>query len=326
MIGELDLQDLVPGSLARLFNAGCLAVVVRCPDLVAALWRDLLENPEERMPWESPLVDIARNYHGDRDITKSLGDLFYFQPGRHGYIARKMALTCTDGERGVAVQPPSFVQGRQQYSPTQPVLDRCWSTGQRLMAALVPEGKPPVPFKVVVQRLKYQERFSDFGQLQALARNSLGRWGRAGCALDKERERAAGMLSPRGISDLYGLLAHVPAVGRLMQWVNTMLQRHDRSRSIGAEQHLIEAAHYDNRFFTALCGRRDRIVTQIFDGDAWVDLPIGLTEFAVFPGTLSAKSYGVPPVLHRVVHVGEARASDAPDLRTDNVTLLIGSS
>src|SRR3546814_1718955 len=79
MIAELAYQELEPGSLARLFGAGCAAVLVRCPDVVAGLWRGLLEDRAEQMPWEAPLVDMARNYHGSGDITASLGDLFYFQ-------------------------------------------------------------------------------------------------------------------------------------------------------------------------------------------------------------------------------------------------------
>src|SRR3546814_1775132 len=107
----------------------------------------------------------------------------------------------------------------QHYAPRQALLDQCWAVGYRLMAALAPEGTPPRHFQVVVQRLKYQENAGDFDRLGALARNSLGRWGRAGCALDARRWQAAGALSPRGLSDLYGLLADAPVLGRLLRGV-----------------------------------------------------------------------------------------------------------
>src|SRR3546814_12776762 len=58
MIAELAYQELEPGSLARLFGAGCAAVLVRCPDVVAGLWRGLLEDRAEQMPWEAPLVGM----------------------------------------------------------------------------------------------------------------------------------------------------------------------------------------------------------------------------------------------------------------------------
>lgn len=326
MIAELALQDLGPGSLARLFAAGHAAVLVRCPEVLAALWRDLLEDPGEQMPWEAPLIDIARNYHGCGDITASLGDLFYFQPGRHGYIARKMALSQADGDAPVAVRPSSFVQGRESYTPRQAVLEQCWSIGRRLMAALAPEGTPPAPFHVVVQRLKYQDMADDFDRLDALARNSLGRWGRAGCALDERRWQAAGAFSPRGLSDFYALLTHVPLVQRMVQGINRMLLRRDPSREIAPGQRLIEGAHYDYRYFSALCGQRDRMLTQIFMDGQWHDLPIDLTSLAVFPGSIATQAYGVPHVMHRVLHVETGADAALSNPRTDNVTLLIGTA
>ncbi|EPR19038.1 hypothetical protein M527_10795 [Sphingobium indicum IP26] len=326
MIAELAYQELEPGSLARLFGAGHAAVLVRCPDVVAGLWRGLLEDRAEQMPWEAPLVDMARNYHGSGDITASLGDLFYFQPGRHGYIARKMTLSHDEGEDHATMNPPYFVQGAQHYAPRQALLDQCWAVGCRLMAALAPEGTPPRHFQVVVQRLKYQENAGDFDRLGALARNSLGRWGRAGCALDERRWQAAGALSPRGLSDLYGLLADVPVLGRLLRGVNRLLLRRDRSRDIAPGQKLIEGAHFDHRYFSALCGERAQMLTQVFAGGRWIDLPIDRGTLAVIPGSMATQAYGVRHVLHRVLHVEKPGQTGGGDPRTDNVTLLIGSA
>jgi hypothetical protein len=326
MIAELAYRNLEPGSLARLFGAGHAAVLVRCPEIVAELWHGLLEDSAEQMPWEAPLIDIARNYHGSGDITSSLGDLFYFQPGRHGYIARKMALSRSDGEGHVTVQPAYFVQGNQQYTPRQALLDQCWAIGGRLMAALAPEGTPFQHFQVVVQRLKYQESAADFARLDALARNSLGRWGRAGCALDERRWQAAGMLSPRGLSDLYGLLADAPGIGRLVRGLNRMALARDRSRDIAPGQRLIEGAHFDYRYFSALCGQRDHMLTQIFADGRWIDLPIDRAALAVFPGSMATQAYGVRHVLHRVLHEERIQPDQAANPRTDDVTLLIGSA
>lgn len=325
MIAELTYQDLEPGALARLFRAGHPAVLVRCPEIVGPLWRGLLEDPAEQMPWEAPLVDMARNYHGSGDITASLGDLFYFQPGRHGYIARKMALSRDTREGRVTMRPAHFVQGAGHYAPRQALLDQCWALGAQLMAALAPEGSPPAMFQVVVQRLKYQETMGDFDRLGALARNSLGRWGRAGCALDERRWQAAGALSPRGLSDLYGLLADAPVIGRLAQGLNRLALRRDRSRAIAPGQRLIEGAHVDYRYFSALCGQRDHMLTQVFADGRWIDLPIDRATLAVFPGSMATQAYGVRHVLHRVLHVEKEDQGGTGNPRTDNVTLLIGS-
>lgn len=327
MITRIGLHDVTAGSLARLFAAGNAAVLIHCPDLVSTLWRDLLENDEEQLPWQAPLVNIARNYHGSADITASLGDLFYFQPGRHGYIARKMALSREQEAGRVASRPASFVQDEGHYVPGQAILDQCWLLGQRLMAAIIPDGALPGRFEVAVQRLKYQETAEDFANLGALARNSMGRWGRAGCALDERRWEAAGVFSPRGLSDLYGLVAHIPAMRRLVQRVNEMLLRRDPSRRVASGQRVIEGAHYDYRYLTALCGRRERTLTQVFAGGQWHDLPIDLDTLAVFPGTIASHVLGLPNVLHRVVHLdGKAATAGPRNPRTDDVTLLIGAA
>ena len=326
MIAEQEYQELEPGSLARLFSAGHVAVLVRCPDVLAPLWQGLLENPDEQMPWEAPLVDIARNYHGSGDITASLGDLFYFQPGHHGYIARKMALSRGQEEDPVTMHPPSFVQGRRHYAPGPALLDQCWSIGRRLMMALAPDGTPPGDMQIVVQRLKYQESAEDFDRLGALARNSLGRWGRAGCGLDERRWQAAGVLSLRGLSDLYGMLADVPGVGRLLRRLNRLLLHGDRRRDIAPDQTLIEGAHFDHRYFSALCGERSQMLTQVFADGRWIDLPIDRATLAVFPGSMATQAYGVRHVLHRVLHVEKLGPVGGRNPRTDNVTLLIGAA
>src|SRR3546814_10545760 len=86
VIVELAAEELCHGTLATVFANGAAAAVVRCNDEVRRLWAQLLENPQEQLPWEAPLIDIARNYHGHGDITASLGDVYYFQPGHHSYI------------------------------------------------------------------------------------------------------------------------------------------------------------------------------------------------------------------------------------------------
>src|SRR3546814_5161741 len=75
VIVELAAEELCHGTLATVFANGAAAAVVRCNDEVRRLWAQLLENPQEQLPWEAPLIDIARNYHGHGDITASLGDV-----------------------------------------------------------------------------------------------------------------------------------------------------------------------------------------------------------------------------------------------------------
>lgn len=329
MIGEMALADLVPGALAARFAAGEAVVLVQCAELIAALWHGLLEDTAEQLPWQAPLIDIARNHYGSGDITVSLGDLFYFQPGQHGYIARKIALRRSGDGDALVAEPDSFVQGATRFATRDDVLDLCWTVGERLMTAVAPDGNAPGDYSIAVQRLKYQQTRQDFDQLGQLARNSLGRWGRAGFALDERRIEAAGPLRRKGVSDLYGLTVQVPILRGAARLANGLFSRRDVRGQIDADQRLIEGAHYDYRYFSALCGCRSGLVTQIFVQKAWHDLPIGMDTLVVMPGSIAASRFGLPQILHRVVHVekdGADAEPDAGDPRTGNVTLLIGAA
>ena len=327
MIGQMELCNVTPGSLWRLFASGHVAVQVHCPDLLSSLWHELMEQPEEQLPWQAPLVTIARNYHGSGDITSSLGDLFYFQKNRHGYIARKIALARKNDTGSIIARPSYFHQNERRYATPQRVLERCWNLGRQLMEAISPEGSSSPPFEIAIQRLKYQESINDFCKLEALSQNSLGRWGRAGCAIDEKRSEAAGILSRRGWSDLYGLMMHIPVIRTMAKWFNEKLLQKDPVRNIDPERRIIEGAHVDYRYFTALCGHRKTTLTQVFSNGKWQDLAIDLNSIVVFPGTLANEKFGSPQVLHRVLHLeGNEAKTKRRNPRLDDVTLLIGAA
>lgn len=330
MIGEIAFEDLMPGVLAAQFLAGKAAVLVRCPDVIAELWQGLMEDEREQLPWQGPLIDIARNYHGCSDITVSLGDLFYFQPGQHGYIARKIALSRSEEDGTLVARPSFFVQGGDRFATREQVLDLCWSIGHRLMTAMAPADAPFVDdgYTVAVQRLKYQRSVEDLDRLDALARNSLGRWGRAGFSLDQRRLEAAGPLQRKGVSDAYGIVVQIPALRSMASGLNRIFSRRDQRKHVPDGLRLIEAPHYDHRYFSALCGQRKNIETHIFVNGAWQNLPVSMDTLAILPGSIAADRLGVPHTLHRVVHIGgddESPEHCPADQRGQNVTLLIGT-
>lgn len=324
LIGRMDECDLEPGALAAQFRDGRLAVLVRCRDLRTRLWNPLLECRDEQLPWEAPLLDIARNHYGCGDITFDLGDLFYFQPGLHGYIARKIELERQE-HGDIGAKPPHFVEGAKRFASSPSALEECWLLGERLFRALTPERRQASLLRVAVQRLKYQSAASDFDALSALTSHSLGRWGRLGAKIDLARMSARGGLKKKGPSDLYALVDQIPIFRKASRQLNRLLDRHDARARVAPGERVIEAAHYDYRYFTALCGDRPDMVTQIFANRQWHELPIGLEELAVFPGELAARRFGLAKVLHRVIHRERTPASAGQDERTRNVTLLLGA-
>ncbi|MET1756698.1 hypothetical protein ABVV53_14735 [Novosphingobium sp. RD2P27] len=325
LIGRMDESDLKPGALAAQFMTGRLAVLVRCPDLRARLWSPLLERLAEQLPWEAPLLDIARNHHGCGNITSDLGDVFYFQPGLHGYIGRKIELE-REEHGGVRAHPAHFVQGPKRYSSCPSSLAECWALGRSLFRAIAPAGNETTLKRIALQRLKYQNLASDFDALSDLTTHSLARWGRLGARIDRARVNARGGLKRKGPSDLYGLLDQVPGVSRAGHLLNSLFRRHDAAARTGQGERVVEAAHYDHRYFTALCGYRPEMATQVFADEQWYDLPVGLEHLVVFPGELAARDFGLKPVLHRVLHRQDLEASRSlKGERTRNVTLLLGA-
>tara|TARA_R110000772_G_scaffold20609_9_gene57402 strand:+ start:882 stop:1277 length:396 start_codon:yes stop_codon:yes gene_type:complete len=109
-IVELKLADMEAGKLHAHFTCGAAAVILHGAGAINRLWSSLLENREETLPWEASLAEFAQNHHGTADITTSLGDVFYFQPGQHGYIARKIEIEASDRSGKLSSNPDSFIQ------------------------------------------------------------------------------------------------------------------------------------------------------------------------------------------------------------------------
>ncbi|MBK5264450.1 MAG: hypothetical protein JJE34_04325 [Alphaproteobacteria bacterium] len=317
---EIAAEELQHGLLAAGFANGAAAILVHCEGLIRKLWSQLLEDPDEQLPWEAPLIDIARNHYGSRDITVGLGDLFYFQPGHHGYIARKVEIDRTPEGRPEPT-PSQFVQGNGSYRIADTTMDECCRLADQLMEALTPQRQQFKECRVTVQRLKYQERYEDFEDLAAMSQNSLARWGRLGFQLDRHRGRLDGPLARKGVSDVMGAMMMLPGLGKLPGWVNKSL---NPKQSRASDMRLVERAHSDERYFTALCGTRANVRTEVHIGKQWIELPVGLTSFAVFPGNLAQRAFGLTPTMHRVVHTGQTLPASAIDRRTGNVTLMIG--
>lgn len=326
MVGifETTFEALGRGELANEFAAGASAAVISAKSLVREAWRLLLQNPEERLPWESSMIDISRNHHGGRNISDTIGDAYYFKPGHHAHFARKLELSRTPDSRQIECHPDVFVQGESSLRVDDAVRELCWRIGSRIMLSLIPSGSEPPEFRVAVQRLKYQRSSEDFEQIFILIKNSLGGWARFGYVVDARRDGASGFLAPRGVSDLYALLSMMPALGSVMGRLNALCARYDHHATMPGDTQVIGKAHIDGRYFSGLSGARDAVRTEIFVGNRWVELPIGLDSIAVLPGRLAQQHFDIRPTLHRVLHenVENASASNERDL---NVTLLIGA-
>lgn len=322
-IVELDLDGLQPGQLGAIFVGGASAVIAYCCDTMHRMWTDLMENPEEVMPWEASLTNLARNYHGSGNITTSLGDMFYMQPGAHGYLARKVEILRGAGGQPSHVTPSAFLQKTGQYQLPEALVSRCCGLVERITAALIPCGQPAPSYRVAVHRLKYHSELTDYQLLAAVTENSLGRWGRAGIRADLHRRTLAGPLNARGLSDALGWMMVTPLLRPLITGLSRKLARYDASGRVRDGTWLVERPHVDSRFFTGLSGDRRNVRTEIFYKDAWHRLPLSRDAIAIFPGTIAQRQWGLQPTRHRVVL--ERDDPNPQETRTTNSTILFGA-
>src|SRR3546814_7245803 len=92
---HLDASQLAAGRLGALFREGAIGVVIKGDPRIQKAWEMLLPRMkaanagEERLPWEAPVVDMARNLYSAGGLN-STGDVMHFSPGRIGYIGRKL--------------------------------------------------------------------------------------------------------------------------------------------------------------------------------------------------------------------------------------------
>lgn len=324
-IVRLDAAELVPGRLGECFRAGAVAAIISGAPAVSGLEQRLLAEPAT-MPWTSPLYQLATNLLPNDDLTEALGDVYYFKPGRHSYIARKLEIMAQGAT--LAVRPSGFRTGEEDQPVPADLVADCWQFCSLLLASLRPLSAGSIdtgpPVRVCVQRLKYADSQASHQALFAMVRNSLGPWARIGYALDRRREEMRGPLGRRGVSDALALLELVPLMHRPIGWLNGVAARHDTRGNLPPGASLLVKAHLDTRYFSALCGTRHNLQTEVWAGNRWLPLPLNHDDVAVMPGAIAQKRLGIKATLHRVLQT-DAQANDGIDPRLRNVTLLLGA-
>jgi hypothetical protein len=322
-ITHIPASAVGPGVLGNCFREGAAAVVIEGDPAVGSLWRKLMAEPQS-MPWASTLYDLSANLLPHDDLTKALGDLYYFKPGRHSYIARKLEISMEDAR--LAVRPDHFRVLGEDVAMSVPLIRDCWTFASGIMAALGPtrDGRElPASYRVAVQRLKYHESHAGHEALFRMVRNSLGPWGRLGYILDRNREEMRGPLARRGISDAFALLSLIPFFRSCLARLHAV-STESSGAGIPDGSHVIVKAHTDTRYFSALCGTRHNLKTEIWTNGRWFPLPIDCENVAILPGSGALTAYGIKPTVHRVLQE-DAAPEDHVDPLLRNVTLLLGA-
>jgi hypothetical protein len=320
-IAHVKVADLAPGALGQCFHDGAVAVVIEGSAAVASLWHGLTTQNAD-MPWTAPLYELSVNLQAHDDLTETLGDVFYFKPGRHAYIARKIEI-CVEGQELVA-RPTTFHGRHGNWTMGAELREECWRFSAAIMEAIAPARGSHGPFRAVVQQLKYHESVAGHDALFQMMHNSLGSWGRIGYRLDQRREEMRGPLGRRGICDALALFSLIPLLRFPIDGLNGAAAHLDKRSMVPEGYRLIVKPHVDTRYFSALCGSRHNLRTEVFVDGQWVLLPINQDDIAVFPGSAAKSAYGIAPTLHRVIQADDA-SLPIDDPGPSNMTLLLGA-
>jgi len=323
LIAELQLIDLAPGLLYNAFRDGAAIALLDLGGVTRNLWQRLVQKPEETLPWQLPLSDIAANHHGSADITKALGDVVYFQPGLHGYIGRKIEVEHTP-KGNLDPKPAEFTQNGSVVTPDKEVIAECCDIVGNIMTALAPADRAADHYRIAIQRLKYQSSRHEFEMLASLTANSLARWGRLGYQIDQNRGALNHRLSGRWASDALGLLMALPAGKHFANWISRDVVK-GASNDDSDDRTVVERPHTDGRYFSALCGERQSVETEFLFEDKWHKMPVSVDKLAIMPGDLAKRDFGLEPILHRVVYPHGKEGADV-DPQSGNVTLLLGAT
>ncbi|EQA98515.1 hypothetical protein V475_12760 [Sphingobium baderi LL03] len=319
-IAHVNAADLAPGALGACFHDGAAAVVMTGDPGVASLWRSFARQNVD-LPWQAPLYELSANLRAHDDLTETLGDVFYFKPGRHAYIARKIEI-CAEGLDLVA-RPTTFHGVHGDWTMATELREACWRFAAAVMTAIAPREEKHPPFRAVVQQLKYHESVAGHEALFRMVHNSLGSWGRIGYRLDQRREEMRGPLGRRGVCDALALMSLIPLLRGAIDGLNGAAAHLDPRGNVPAGYKLIIKPHIDTRYFSALCGSRHNLRTEIFVDGQWLPLPISQDDVVIFPGSQAHKAYGIAPTLHRVIQARDA--GDMDDAEPSNITLLLGA-
>ena len=330
---EVTRAELRQGRLDEAFRAGASAVVLVDDPRVEALWRTLVERPDEpsptaqvgaaareRLPWEAPLADVARNHLGSNsDLESQLGDQVRCVPGGIGFVARKVELSRADGT--FVTTPAQFKDGATTYQLPTATLATIWELASDIWRSLMPQDTG-TSYCATLERLKYSDDLNSFAELARMLHASGGRWSVLGHRIDVYVETMRRFTDHRLACQALALLCLVP-------WLRPALERRAAARAETSPKYgnlaggtIIGHPHTDGRFVNCLCGARDALRTEILTRNGWIEMPMSPSKLSIIPGSQLTALNGVPATIHRVVHTEREVNGDKPSWC--NVTLVFG--
>jgi hypothetical protein len=198
------------------------------------------------------------------------------------------------------VIPESFWNGNERLSLSPDLLRTIWELMSYICRSAWLDGPEPLPYAVAIERLKYPNSTAEMDKLFHLLADSGGRWTHIGQRVDAYKAMATGPFDTKIIRDLFALSSLIPGVHQLLHRVNKFFRNFSR-RDVPQAMRMIGDPHVDgNKILTALTSDRDVLVTEMYDGRDWLELPLSPNTLTIFPSKQSIP-LGMTPTVHRIL-------------------------
>ncbi len=318
-IVSLDKQQLTPGRIGEILRQGTRAVELSGDWRIKLIWDACVGNTGSSRPfWENGILEFAKHHHKG---NTNAGDMLRFLPGSFGHIARKMVVYPADDGQRMWTLPEKYSTEGSSEEIDQDILRHAWEVTSDILVSMLPADQKLANYGVTLQLLKYPDSVNDLQRMFDLFADSSGGWMAFGQQLDKYRSECCEKLDVRLLRDVYAFGSLVPGVRQALVGINRYLSRHDRFKQPEGG-FTIGKPHVDGtRLFTCLGGDRDRITTEVHDGESWHKLDMKDDSLYVFPAGVMSEELGIVPTLHRYfVDDDRSEAVNPPP----NVTLVLG--
>jgi hypothetical protein len=305
-IVRVSRDDLKPGSLATLFKSGAKAVILTGDQRVYQLWNGLFgaklcgseKNGDIEPPWESSLLNTARNH---RSGDMNLGEMLRFVPGSFAHSARKtIVFQAPDQQQHLQTIPKNYFNNNRGMTFPQNLLRTAWDLMSEIVSSTSLDGPGDPPYAVAIEQLKYPSSSVDLDKIFELLSDSGGKWTQIGHRLDAYKATAMGPFNTRVVRDLFAVLSLVPGFRSLLHQANGFLTGLDH-KNVSEGMRIVGDPHVDSeKVLTALASDRDVLITEVYDGKRWVELPLSPDTLTILPCEKMTK-YRVAPTVHRIL-------------------------
>jgi len=219
--------------------------------------------------------------------------------------------------------PEGFWTGEDRRMFPNEILQIAWDLASDIFKSSLPKDFNYPNYGVSVEILKYCDSMIELNNLFDLLADSDGQfWTLLGRKFDIYRGKiiSGSPFDKSSISSIYRYCSKIPGLNYFLELLNRYVFYKYTDRE---DAEVIGPPHIDYiRAQTLLAGDRESIVTEIYDGNCWYEIPLTPKSLHIFPGRFLSKEIGIKPTFHRYSMKKEVISKIAKP--KPNITLLLG--